>query len=182
MEFFEVVYSRRSIRKFLDRDVEDEKIIKILDAARWAPSGGNIQPWRFIVVKDRKLIKLIKDFAPGMIGEPPVLIVVCSDRREAYEKGGVLGRDYLSIVDCAMATENMLLAAKALGLGSCVIRSFNPKAVKEILELPEPVEPELLVAIGYPAEEPSPPPRKELKEITYINRYGVRWEVLERTR
>ena len=178
MGLFEAIYGRRSVRRFLDRDVEDEKIVKILDAARWAPSGGNIQPWRFIVVKDKKLVKAIKAFSPGMFGEPPVVIVVCSDREEAYRKGGEQGRNYMSIVDCALAVENMVLAAYALGLGSCIIKSFNAEAIREILDIPEHVVPELLVSIGYSAEKPVPPPRKELKDIVFLNRYGQRWNIL----
>ncbi|MCS7139541.1 MAG: nitroreductase family protein [Candidatus Nezhaarchaeota archaeon] len=175
MELFEAIYDRRSIRSFLSAEVEDEKILKVLDAARWAPSGGNIQPWRFIVIKDKQLIKLVKAFSPGMFSEPPVLIVVCSDRKEAYERGGVLGRDYLCVVDCAMACQNMLLAAHALGLGACVIKSFNELALREILELPPSLIPELIVALGYPAERPTPPPRKGLGDIVFLNKYGQRW-------
>ncbi|RLG89285.1 MAG: nitroreductase family protein [Thermoprotei archaeon] len=176
MDLFEAIYGRRSIRLFKGDEVNDEKIIKILDAGRWAPSGGNIQPWRYIVVKDKNIIKLIKMFSPGMFSEPPVLIVICSDKKEAFERGGVLGRDYLSIVDCAMAAQNMMLAAYALGLGTCVIKSFNSKAIREILEIPNHVEPELIIALGYPAEKPTPPPRKPLSDITFLNRYQKRWE------
>jgi len=172
MEFFEVVCKRRSVRRFKHNDVEDSKIRKVLEAAIWAPSGSNIQPWRFVVVKDKDLIKKIKMFSPGMFSEPPVLIVVCSDEKEALEKGGSLGRDYLSIVDCAMATQNILLASCAVGLGSCVIKSFDEAAVKKILGLPEHFSPELIVALGYPDEEPKPPKRKPLSEITFLNRYG----------
>lgn len=176
---FKAIYERRSIRSFKKGKVGDELIVKVLDAARWAPSGGNIQPWRFIVVKDEKMVRLIKMFSPGLFGEPPVVIVVCSDKREAYRKGGEIGRDYLSIVDCAMATQNILLAAYALGLGTCVVKSFNSQAVKKILKLPDHVEPELLVTLGYPLETPKPPPRKPLNEIVYLNYYGERWSLNE---
>lgn len=176
IDIFKAIYGRRSIRSFKSDEVDDEKIIKILDAGRWAPSGSNIQPWRFIVVKDKKLIKLVKMFSPGMFSEPPALIVICSDKKEAFEKGGIIGRDYLSIVDCAMAAQNMMLAAYALGLGTCVIKSFNSKAIKEILELPNNIEPELIIALGYPAEKPITPPRKPLSNVTFLNKYGIGWE------
>ena len=87
-----------------------------------------------------------------------------------------LGETYLAPVDCAMAVQNMLLAAYALGLGSCPIKSFSQIAVKEILEIPDHLEPELLVAIGYPAANPSPPPKRPLSEIVHFNKYGVKWK------
>lgn len=100
---FEAIFNRRSVRKFKDVDVEDQKVRRILEAAVWAPSGGNIQPWRFIVIKDKELMELVKMFSPGLLGSPPLIIAVCSDREEARQKGGKLGEEYLSIVDCAMA-------------------------------------------------------------------------------
>jgi nitroreductase len=84
----------------------------------------------------------------------------------------VLGRDYLTVVDCAMATENILLAAYALGLGTCVVKSFSHAAMKEILEIPQCVEPELLIVIGYPDAAPTRPLRIPLSEIVYLNKFG----------
>lgn len=176
MDLFEAIFKRRSIRKFKQMEIDREKITKVIKAAVWAPSGGNIQPWRFIIVNDKKLIRHIKMFSPGMFSEPSILIVVCSNKKEAFEKGGIMGRDYLSTVDCAMATQNILLASYALGLGSCVIKSFDEIAIKKLLNLPEYISPELMVAIGYPDEEPEPPARKPLTEVVYLNTYGTRWE------
>jgi nitroreductase len=172
LEVLEAIKDRRSIRRYKPDPVPDELIEKILDAGRWAPSGGNIQPWSFIVVKDPKILGMLQKVSPGYLGVAPLAIVVCSDRRKAFEMGGRLGRDYLTIADCAMAVENMLLAAHALGLGGCPIKSFSSVAVKEILEIPENVEPEFIVTLGYPDEKPSPPPRLALREISYLNRYG----------
>ncbi len=90
-----------------------------------------------------------------------------------------MGRDYLSIADCAMATQNILLAAYALGLGTCVVKSFSHAAMKEILEIPEGIEPELLVVVGYPDDAPAPPRRTPLKEITYLNRFGQEFQRAE---
>lgn len=179
MEVFEAIYGRRSVRRYLSKPVEDEKVVKVLDAGRWAPSGGNAQPWRFIVVKDEKLIKLIKMISPGMFSEPPVLITICRDLDEAYVKGGEDGKEFVSVADISMAAQNMMLAAHALGLGTCVIRSFDKRAVRRLLEVPDNVEPELLLAVGYPAQAPEKPPRKPLSSVTFLNRYGERWRLLE---
>jgi len=172
MDIFQAVKGRRSIRRYKSDVVPKELIEKILDAGRWAPSGGNIQPWKFIVISDRNLLELIRKVSPGYLGETPLAILVCSDKEKAYKVGGALGRDYLSVSDCSMAVENMLLVAYALGLGTCVVKSFARVAVKEMLEIPEDIEPELLVIVGYPAYEPKPPVRIPLREIAYLNKYG----------
>ena len=172
MDVLEAIRSRRSIRKFKTDPIPDDLLIKILDAGRWAPSGSNIQPWLFIVVKDPKILKLVKMFSPGLFGDPPVVIAICSDKKRAFEVGGELARDYLTVTDCSMAAQNMMLAAHALGLGTCVIKSFSAQAIKKILKLPKHIEPELLLSIGYPDEQPSPPLRRPLEEITFLDEYG----------
>ena len=174
-ELLEIIQARRSIRRFKPDPVPDEHIRLLLEAARWAPSAGNIQPWEFIVVKDPKTIDLLKKFSPGFIGRSPLVIAVCSNRARAAKAGGRLAAEYTSIVDCAMATQNMLLEAQALGLGSCVIKSFASAAIREILKVPEGVEVELLVAIGYPDEKPEPPPKLPIEKITHLNVYGGGW-------
>jgi nitroreductase len=173
--FLKLLKERRSIRRFKPNPVPKEHIKFLLEAARWAPTAGNIQPWEFIVVKNPKTIDLVKKFSPGFIGRSPLVIAVCSNRRRASEVGGKLAAEYTSIVDCAMATQNLLLAAQSIGLGSCVIKSFASTALKEILDVPQGVEIELLVALGYPDEKPEPPPRLPLKKIVYLDKYDNRW-------
>ncbi|MCS7131565.1 MAG: nitroreductase family protein [Hadesarchaea archaeon] len=172
MEIFEAIKGRRSIRKYKPQPIPDEAVEKILEAGRWAPSGGNIQPWKFIVVKDPATLEMIRKVSPGYLGIAPLAIVVCSDKQRAFQAGGRLGRDYMTIADCAMAVQNMLLAAYALGLGTCVVKSFSPIAVKEILEIPDGIEPELIVVVGYPDERPAVPHRFSVEEITYLDKYG----------
>lgn len=179
MDVFEAIRGRRSIRKYKNVPVGKEVIEKLLDAARWAPSGGNIQPWLFIVINDPKVLNVIRKVSPGYFGEAPLAILVCSDREKAYRIGGKLARDYLSIADCAMAVQNMLLAAYALGLGTCVVKSFSHTAMKEILDIPDGIEPELLVIAGYPDQKPKPPPRTPLSEIVYLNKYNQKFPGLE---
>jgi nitroreductase len=179
MDVFEAIEGRRSVRKYKSKPVERELTEKLLNAACWAPSGGNIQPWKFIVVEDRMILEMIRKISPGYFGETPLAILVCSDKTKAHRVGGTLGRDYLSITDCAMATQNMLLAAHALGLGTCVVKSFSHIAMKEILEIPEGIEPELLVVIGYTDASPAPPQRIPLKENTYLNKFNQSFQHTE---
>lgn len=179
MDVFEAIKGRRSVRKFKPKKVERELIEKLLTAACWAPTGGNIQPWQFIVVEDPTLLDMVRKISPGYLGETPLAILVCSDKTKAHKVGGTMGRDYLSVADCAMATENLVLAAYALGLGTCIVKSFSHAAIKEILEIPQGIEPELLIVVGYPDATPAPPRRIPLKENTYLNKFGQSFQQTE---
>jgi nitroreductase len=175
MDIFKAIKGRRSVRKYKSDSVPDEILERILDAARWAPSAGNIQPWKFIVIRDKKILELLRKVSPGYLGEAPLAVLVCSDKERESREGGQMGRDYLSISDCSMAVENMVLTAYALGLGTCIVKSFSEIAVREILEIPEGIAPELLVVIGYPAQKPTPPDRTPIREIAYLNKYGEKF-------
>jgi nitroreductase len=159
MDLEKVIMERRSVRTFQDLPVEKEKIEKLCNAAIWAPSGGNSQPWVFIPVTEPKTVKLIKAISPGLLGLPPAVIVILSDREYNVKKMGAIG-ETLAEMDCCFAAQNILLQAHNLGLGACVIRSFNQKALREIVKVPEGILPELLIICGYPASNPPPPPRK----------------------
>jgi len=161
MELWEAINGRRSVRAFLDRPVERNVLERLLEAAIWAPSGGNAQTWRFVVVTESKRIRSIKTVSPGLLGNPAAVIAVCQDLAEARAKGGTLGETFLAPVDAAMATENLLLAAYAEGLGTCVIASFHRGAVGRLLDLPKGVEPMLLISVGWPAERPPALPRRK---------------------
>ena len=175
MDVFEAIRGRRSIRKYEPKPVPDDLVKKILEAAVWAPSASNIQPWKFIVIKDKKVLEMVRKISPGYFGDAPLAILVCSDKERAYRLGGELGRNYLTIADCAVAVQNMLLAAYASGLGTCIVKSFSSTAIRHILEIPDGTEPELLVIVGYPDQSPKPPSRRPLQEITYLNRYGEKY-------
>jgi nitroreductase len=159
MELEQAILERRSIRRFTDQPVEKEKLEALLKAAIWAPTAGNIQPWVFVCVQEPKMVKKIRAVSPGMLWSTSAVICVCSDQQKAAAAAGK-GGPTLALFDSAMAAQNILLRAHDLGLGSCVIRSFNPAAVRELLSAPEHVQPELLIILGYPDQKPSPPPRK----------------------
>lgn len=170
MEVLEAIKGRRSVRSFLDRPVDREILEQLVEAAIWAPSGGNAQTWRFVVITDPERIRRIKTVSPGLLGDPPAVIAVCQDLDEARAKGGELGASFLAQVDAAMATQNLLLAAHDAGLGTCVVASFHRGAVGRLLGLPDGVEPLLLVSVGWPARFPPPPRRRE--GVVFFEVYG----------
>jgi len=167
METFEAIKGRRSVRSYKDKKISTQQLEKIMEAAIWSPSGGNAQPWEFIVVGNDNDIKKIKTFSPGIFGNPAAIIIVCRDLKRAYEVGGELGRDTLSMMDISMASQNIMLAAYELGIGSCAVRSFGISAIKRLYDLPDHINPELLITLGYPETIPEPPKRREISEVVH---------------
>lgn len=153
MDVFEAMHTRRSIRKFdADKPVSQEDLEKILAAAMTAPSAGNAQPWHFVVVRDQETRKKLSQAHPyvGMLEHAPVGIVVCAEL--ALEKYSGYW-----VQDCSAAIQNLLLAARGLGLGTvwtgvAPIQERMDK-VKEILGLPEGIAPHAIVPLGYPAQD-----------------------------
>ncbi|MEM1580601.1 MAG: nitroreductase family protein [Nitrososphaerota archaeon] len=170
MDLMEIIKGRRAVRNFLDKEIAGKDLEVILEAGIWAPSGSNIQPWEFILVDDPVLVKKIKLVSPGLYGLPRALIVLCVNRKRC-EKGGKLGEN-MAVMDVSMAAQNMMLMAYSLGIGSCPIVSFNKLALKQLLDIPEHVEPLLIISLGYPTEWPQPPSRRPLEEVVHVNGYG----------
>ncbi|MEM4904373.1 MAG: nitroreductase family protein, partial [Desulfurococcaceae archaeon] len=155
-----------TVREYSEESVPREVVETVLDLARWSPSGSNVQDWRFVVVTDRKLLKAIKMFSPGWLGGGnPVAIVICSDRKWAYEKAGPLARDVMYLVHAGIVAQTIALLAHAMGLGTNMIMSFSKEAVKKILDLPESWDPVMIILLGYPKHIPEPPPRLALSEL-----------------
>jgi len=169
MEVLEAIKTRRSIRSFKYKPIPEEDAIKMLDAGRLAPTGGNRQPWTFIYINDPQTLRMVKNCSPGFYGDASAAIVI----------GVENGRSALNLLDVGFAAENISLAAHALGLGSCAIASFIKDSIKQIVEAPEDWEPILLVSLGYPDKAPNQPPKKPLYEVTYFGSYGKKWEKLE---
>ncbi len=169
MEFMEVIRKRRSIRAFEDKDISEDALNTILEAARLAPSAKNRQLWKFIVVRDReKREKLAKAARNQMfIAQAPVVIAAVALDPEHIMTNGI--PEYP--VDLAIAVEHMALAACDQGLGSCWICAFDQEEVKKILEVPENCKVVALLPIGYPAEDPPPRPRKPLAEIVSFEKF-----------
>lgn len=167
MDVYEAIRNRRSVRSFESRPVEKDKLEKVLDAARRAPSAKNRQDWRFVVAQDEGLRQKLMDAAYGQnfVGEAPVVLAACG-----------VGTDYVMtcgqpafLVDVSIALDHITLAARALGLGTCWVGRFDQDRVKEILDIPEDVEVVELMPLGYPREWPDAPPRKPLDEIVFYD-------------
>jgi nitroreductase len=178
MSTIDTIKTRRSIRSFLAKPVSDEDAIKILDAARLAPSGGNLQKWKFIYINDPQTIRMVKSCCPGFSGDATGIIVAGLEYEEDAFGGASYG-DIVGILDIGFAAENILLAAHALGLGACAIASFNASCVSKILNTPEDFKLVLVFSLGYPDKQPPMPKKKQLSEIVYLNEWGKEWDKLE---
>ena len=161
----DIIKSRRSVRHFLETPIPSDVLQALLEAARWAPSGGNNQPWVFVVIQEPVNIQKIKMFSPGLQGDPAALLVLCSDEAA----GGTT-----ATMDISMAAQNVMLTAADNGLGSCAVRSFNQKALQALLSLPSDVIPELIISLGYPAKPARIPSRRPLDALVHWEEYGVR--------
>lgn len=162
----EIIKNRRTIRYFLDKEVPKDMLIKILDITRLIPTGSNLQDLRFIIVNNRRLLRLIKMFSPGWIGDGnPIAIIICSDLKWALEKGGSHAAEKMYLIHAGIAFQTVALLAYSLGLGTNPIMSFSRDAVKAILKLPENLEPVMIVLVGYPKIVPEPTPRLPLEKI-----------------
>lgn len=163
MNVKEAILKRRSTRSFTGHGVSSEDLNTLIEAGRWAPTGGNRQPWEFVTIQNPKMIRNIKMFSEGLSGDPSLIIALCTP-----DKGTI------TMLDLGMATENITLQCVELGMGSCAIASFNVEAVKKLLDIPEHIQLPLLLSIGYPEGSPRTRPKKDLQEIWFTERYGVR--------
>lgn len=164
MDVFEAISKRFSVRNYLDKPVEEEKLEKVLEAGRLAPSGSNRQPWVFIVVRDQARRKALAAAAMGQafVAQAPVVIAACGtdpDRMMSCEV-----HDYA--VNVSIAVDHMMLQAVEEGLGSCWIGAFNQNEARNVLGVPQDVKIVALFPLGYPAHAaPDFKPRKGLGEI-----------------
>ena len=178
------IRERRSARKFQNKKISFDKIALLVEAGSKAPSAGNLQDYRFIIVDDKEKIKVLAEHCNEQhwIATAPQLIVVCSDtaRTEAYY--GLRGQRLYSTQSAAAATQNILLMAKALGLGACWIGSFNEDFVSDEFGIPEKVRPQAIIAIGYPEGFFGALKKLDLdlvREITYPDHYELKPEEFE---
>ena len=162
--------SRRSVRRYLPGPVPDEMLQQILEAGRWAPSANNQQPWAFIVVQDEEIRQQVAHHATyylarhARVEEAPLLIVLCGQVRSRMYRKCLRG-------DVGMAGMQMMLQAKALGLGTCWIDGLAREEISKILRIPDYLEIVGLITVGFPAETPLDTPRKPLFEIVHYDLY-----------
>jgi nitroreductase len=178
-QMLELLRRRQSDRSYFDRPVEKEKLDRIAEAGRLAPSACNAQPWRFIFVDDPVLLGKLAEAASAKIlgmnsfvGQAPVIIVIVREKANMSSRIGatIKNRDY-SLIDIGIASENICLQAAAEGLGSCMIGWFDEKMVKKLLNIPGTKRVELLITIGYPAKEKREKRRKPVSDVVSKNSY-----------
>ncbi|HMM20440.1 MAG TPA: nitroreductase family protein [Selenomonadales bacterium] len=177
----EQIQVRRSVRKYLNKTVEDEKILRLLEGARLAPSGSNTQPWHFIVVKGEaakmQLAAVSRD--QKWMLSAPVFIVCVADVRSRVKEAASLIVDEQSpeeevkqiIRDTAIAIEHLVLGAVDLGLGTCWVAWYRQNDVRPILQIPSDKYVVGIITLGYPGETPDPRPRKKLEEIIHYENW-----------
>jgi nitroreductase len=185
MEFFEAVRTRRSIRRFAEKPVDEAAVERLLDAVRLSPSWANLQCWRFIVVRDAEVKRKISElsyvesfFAPlgyksnpakKGIAEAPVVIVACADPAKS---GAIRGQEYY-LTDIGIAAQTLMLAARAMGLGTVFTGVFDEDELRKVLGIPGDIRVVGVFPVGYPREEKKEgPPRKPLGEIVHREKWG----------
>jgi nitroreductase len=169
MDVYEAIRTRRSVRAYQSKTVEDEKLRRIFEATRLAPSASNRQPWKFIIVRDEKIRRDLIKAANGQqfVGEAPVVVAAVALRPEH-----IMSCDVPSYaVDLAIAIDHITLAAVAEGLGTCWIGAFNQQKTREILKIPESCKIVALLPLGYPAGDGGPKMRKSLEEIVCYDKF-----------
>ncbi|MFH1399816.1 MAG: nitroreductase family protein [Candidatus Woesearchaeota archaeon] len=174
MDIFEAITTRRSVRKYLDTPIEWEKVSKILEAARLAPSAGNVQEWKFVVVTQPELIKKMAEAAVSQrwMETAPIIIVICAKMEKITRYFGLRGERLYSIQNCAIAATHMILAARSLGLDTCWVGAFEENMVQRALGIPDDVRPQVILTLGYADEKPNPTYRLPIENMVYINGYG----------
>lgn len=176
METLEAIRLRRSIRKYLDVPVEFGKVGNILDAARLAPSAGNVQDWKFILVTKEETRKKIAEacLKQYWMQDAPVHIVVVSHPKKVAAFYGEKGEKIYCRHSSAAAVENMLIAATDQGLGSCWVGAFEESMLRTVLKIPANASPEAIVTIGYAAEKPQMPQKFKTENVAFFESYGNR--------
>ncbi|MBU5558033.1 MAG: nitroreductase family protein [Candidatus Aenigmatarchaeota archaeon] len=168
------IKKRASIRKYSDVGVSAHLVNMVLEAARYAPSEGDSQPWEFVVVRDPELKQHIVEAAyqQKWMLQAPVFIIACNNVRISRAIYGERGERLYGIQSVAAATQNMLIAAEALGLGTCWVGSFSEPHVSALLHLPEWIRPAAIITLGWPAERPAQREPHKLDDIVHYERYG----------
>ena len=169
MNLLELIQSRYSVRSYLSKDVEDEKLHYILECARLAPSACNLQPWYFYVVRDESTKEeLQKSYDREWFREAPLYIVVCKDSEQSWKRRD--GRDF-GDVDAAIVAEHICLATADIGLGTCWVCNFDLSILTKALGIPKEQEAIAIFSVGYINEEKSRLPEKKRKSLDEITKW-----------
>jgi len=169
VDVFEAIKGRRSIRAFKRRDVSEEDVAKLIEAAVWAPSAGNIQPWEFVIIRKPDGKKRLAEAAweQSFIEEAGAVIVVCANEDRSSQRYNDRGKSLYCIQDTAAAIQNIHLAAYSLGLGTCWVGAFKEEEVSQILNVPKGIRPVAIVPVGYAATSASPRSKRPMDQIVH---------------
>lgn len=173
MDFFDVIKSRHSIRAFKKKNIEDEKIVGILDTVNSAPSAGDLQAYEIVLVKDQKQKFLLAkaSFGQDFIAEAPIIFVICANIRRSSLRYGKRGSELYCINDASIAASYLQLASTALGLSSVWIGAFDEEEVAKIINSPDYIKPIAIIPVGYPDEETYGTPRRDLDDIIHKEKF-----------
>ena len=169
MDLFEAIKNRRSIRSFKKQDVPEDLVTKLLEAAQAAPTAGNSQPYQLVVARNESVKQQLAKAAHNQksMQEAPVIIVVCADEKASAKAYGDRGKKLYCLQDTAIVTQNILLAAYALGLGTCWVGAFDEDDAKKAVHTPKDVRPVAMIPVGYPNEAPKPTIRRPISEFVH---------------
>lgn len=158
-DVFDAMRECHSVRAFIQEPVPEPTLTRILEAACWAPSAGNLQPWYFYVVQNQAVKEKIAAvcFEQEQVAEAPVVVVVMADPARSNERYGERGAQLYCLQDTAAAIQNMLLAAEGLGIGSCWVGAFDERKVQTLVEAPPRLRAVAIVCFGFSSEEEEPP-------------------------
>jgi nitroreductase len=171
MAVLDLIRARRSIRAYKSEPVPEEVLARVMEAARLAPSGKNLQPWKFILVRDKDMKRQLAEASRGQyfMAEAPLVIVACGYPDRSYQRQG----NYMTSwsIDVSIAVDHLMLQAQEDGLGTCWIGAFEETSVKSLLGIPDGVKVLALTPLGYPAESPPHRGRRDLDTIVCHERY-----------
>ena len=178
-DFLDIIRKRQSDRAYITKSIEKEKLERIIEAARLAPSACNAQPWKFIVVDNPELKNKIADCTSSTVlglnhftKQAPIHIVIVEEKANFTSSAGSLIKNKtFPLIDIGIAAENICLQATAEGLGSCMIGWFDETKVKKLLNIPKSKRVPLIITIGYPEKETREKRRKDSNEVISFNRY-----------
>jgi len=170
VDIFEAIQKRYSVRDYLEDPVPEDKLMRVMEAARLAPSAGNAQEWRFVIVTDPEKRQALSEAANSQtfVAQAPAVIVACADTDERLMACGQLAYT----IDVAIALEHIALQATAEGLGTCWIGSFSENEAREIISAPDGTRIVQLMTLGYPSSATPPKKRKDISEIVMREEWG----------
>ena len=171
MNVDECIKTRRSIRSFLDLPIPFEYIHDIVDAGIHAPTAGNLQAFKVIVVTDDEKKLKVADACLNQtwIARAPVVLIICAEPDKLERMYGLRGKKMYSVQDCACVAQNMMLKAQELDLGTCFVSAFDNDAIRDILDIPKNVLPQIVVPLGYAAEKVPVPAKFEVRDLIFFN-------------